>query len=67
MEAPDRSEHLLRLIAGLEQTIASMRFQIKYYADDDTVLIYAKKFLAACEENLGKAREELAELEKHGP
>ena len=38
------------------------RSEIPYYKPDDVQLRYAKKFLAAVEENLAKSQKELAEL-----
>ncbi len=58
----NRKEYLTRLVMGLEQTIETLKFEIPYYQPDDLQLIYAKKFLAASEENLIKAKKELAEL-----
>ena len=58
----DRKQYLVRLIMGLEQTIETLKFEIPCYKPDDIQLIYAKKFLAASEENLAKANKELAEL-----
>ena len=62
MEAAKRRDYLQRLIAGLEQTVENMRFEIPYYKPDDIQLKYAKKFLASAEENLASARKELASL-----
>jgi len=62
MNPGNRREYLERLIPGLEQTIENMKFELQYYDPDDLQLRYAKKFLAASEENLAKARKELAEL-----
>lgn len=47
---------------GLEQTIENMKFEIPYYKPDDVQLKYAKKFLAACEQNLVQAKKELDSL-----
>jgi hypothetical protein len=63
VEAPNRKDYLHRLIAGLEQTIENMRFEIPYYKPDDIQLKYAKKFLASAEENLAEAQKELASLD----
>ena len=62
MQPPDRKDYLQRLIMGLEQTIETMRFEIPYYKEGDIQLKYAKKFLAAAEENLSKTQRELAQL-----
>lgn len=62
----DRKEYLERLVMGLEQTIESTKSMIPYYKPDDLELVYAKKFMAAAEENLARAKKELAELEKPG-
>ncbi|MBI4376298.1 MAG: hypothetical protein HY549_07590 [Elusimicrobia bacterium] len=68
MHHGDRRDYLERLIMGLEQTVESMRWEIPYYKPDDIQLRYAKKFLAAAEENLAGAKKELAELlEKEKP
>lgn len=64
MQPPDRKEYLQRLIMGLEQSIESQKFEIPYYKPEDLQLKYAKKFLAAMEESLVKAKEELAGLDK---
>lgn len=58
----DRKEYLERMVMGLEQTIESTKSMIPYYKPDDLELVYAKKFLAAAEQNLEKAKKELAEL-----
>lgn len=60
--AEDRIGYLERLIAGLEQAVENTRGEIPYYKPDDIQLRYAKKFLAAVEENLAKSQKELAEL-----
>ena len=60
---PNPRDQLQRLIQGLEQTIENMKFEIPYYKPDDLQLRYAKKFLASVEENLEKARRDLAALE----
>lgn len=62
MHPLSRREYLERLIMGLEQTVETQKFDIPYYKPGDLQLVYAKKFLAAAEENLAKARTELAEL-----
>lgn len=62
MQPLNRREYLERLIMGLEQTVETQKFEIPYYKPGDLQLVYAKKFLAAAEENLAKTRAELAEL-----
>lgn len=59
----DRKEQLQRLIMGLEMSIPDFQGRLEYYEPDDLEGKYARKFLAAMEENLEKARKELAELE----
>ena len=49
-----------------EQSIENLKFEIPYYKPEDLQLKYAKKFMAAMQENMAKAKEELAELEKGG-
>lgn len=63
----DRRQHLERLIMGLKQSIETTRFELPYYKPDDLQLTYAKKFLAASEEELARAEKELAELLKSQP
>lgn len=63
MQPPDRKEYLRRLIMGLEQTVENTKFEIPYYKPDDIQLIYAKKFLAAAEQSMAKAKKELDELQ----
>lgn len=58
----DKKEQLERLIMGLEQAVENTKSEIPYYKPDDLQLIYAKKFLAAAEENLVKSQKELAEI-----
>jgi len=62
MNPENRRDYLERLIPGLEQTIENMKFELQYYDPNDLQLRYAKKFLAASEENLVKARQELESL-----
>ncbi|MBI5630042.1 MAG: hypothetical protein HY921_04065 [Elusimicrobia bacterium] len=64
MPAADRKDYLQRLIMGLEQSIETLKFEIPYYKPGDIQLIYAKKFLAAAEENLSSAQAELQTLLK---
>lgn len=59
-----KKDYLSRLVMGLEQTIASQKLEIPYYQAGDVMLIYAKKFLASCEENLAKAKKDLADLDQ---
>ena len=64
-EDPDKKkDYLSRLIEGLKQTIENQKFELPYYQEGDVMLTYAKKFIAACEQNLLKAQKELAELER---
>lgn len=58
----ERKEHLERLIMGLKQSIESTKFELPYYKPDDLQLVYAKKFLAATEEELARAEKELAAI-----
>jgi len=67
MNPPDRMDYLRRLIGGLEQSIETTKFEIPYYKPEDLQLKYAKKFLAAMEQSLLTAKEELAALEKSAP
>ncbi len=64
MNPLDRREYLERLIMGLEQAVENTRSEINYYTPGDLQLKYAKKFLAAAEENLTRSRKELEELLK---
>ena len=41
------AEYLERLLAGLDQTAESLKFEIPYYKADDIQGHYAKKFLAS--------------------
>ena len=66
MQPTDRKEYLRRLVMGLEQAVENTKFEIPYYKEGDLQLVYAKKFLAAAEQNLAKARKELDELENGG-
>jgi len=68
VDADKRKDYLRRLIMGLEQTIETMKFEIPYYKPEDLQLKYAKKFLAAAEENMAAAKQELEMLENqvHG-
>lgn len=62
-----RLEYLERLADGLEQTCESLRFEIPYYKPDDIQGRYAKKFLAAVEENLVQTRTRIADLRRSLP
>lgn len=68
MSTPDedgkRLNYLERLVMGLETSIEDMRARVPLYPKEDIERRYAEKFLASMEENLVKARAELAELEK---
>lgn len=63
----DRRNYLERLIQGLEQAQENTKSEIPYYKPDDLQLKYAKKFLAAVEENLEQSRKELAALDAKPP
>lgn len=64
MTSMERAEYLERLIMGLKQSIENTKFELPYYKPEDLQLVYAKKFLAASEEELVRAEKELAELRK---
>lgn len=59
--------HLERLLAGLEQTAESLKFEIPYYKADDLQGHYAKKFLASVQEQAADTRKRLEELRKTLP
>lgn len=61
------AEYLSRLIAGLEQTAESLKFEIPYYKADDIQGHYAKKYLASVEKHLAETKARLAELNKTLP
>ena len=61
------AEHLERLIAGLEQTRESLKFEIPYYKPDDIQGRYAQKFLVSIEEHLKESKARLEELRKTLP
>ena len=61
------AEHLERLLAGLEQTCESLKFEIPYYKTDDIQGHYAKKFLASVEEQAVVTRKRLEELRARLP
>jgi hypothetical protein len=56
------AEYLERLLAGLDQTAESLKFEIPYYKADDIQGHYAKKFLASVQEQAGQTRKRLDEL-----
>lgn len=56
------AEHLERLLAGLDQTAESLKFEIPYYKPDDIQGHYAKKFLASVQEQADATRKRLDEL-----
>ncbi len=55
-------EYLERLLAGLDQTAESLKFEIPYYKPDDIQGHYAKKFLASVQEQADATRKRLDEL-----
>ncbi len=59
----DRRQHLERLIMGLEQSIPDLKSRVRYDEDGDLEKKYTERFLKSMEENLGKSRRELAELD----
>jgi hypothetical protein len=61
------AEYLERLLAGLEQTAESLKFEIPYYKADDIQGHYAKKFLASVTEQADATRKRLEELRKTLP
>ena len=62
-----RAQYLDRLLAGLEQTRESLKFEIPYYKPDDLQGRYAKKFLASVEEQITDTRAKIDELQKTLP
>ena len=56
------AEFLERLLAGLDQTAESLKFEIPYYQADDIQGHYAKKFLASVLEQAAGTRKRLDEL-----
>ena len=58
------AEYLERLVAGLNQTAESLKFEIPYYKADDIQGHYAKKFLASVEEQAAQTRKRLEDLRK---
>ena len=61
------NEYLSRLVAGLEQTCESLKFEIPYYKDDDIQGRYAKKYLVSVEKHLTETKARLEELAKTLP
>ncbi|MDP3543770.1 MAG: hypothetical protein Q8T11_14985 [Elusimicrobiota bacterium] len=61
------AEYLERLLAGLDQTAESLKFEIPYYKADDIQGHYAKKFLASVVEQADATRKRLEELRKTLP
>ena len=61
------AEYLERLLAGLDQTAESLKFEIPYYKADDIQGHYAKKFLASVQEQAAGAKARLEELRKQLP
>lgn len=61
------AEYLERLLAGLDQTAESLKFEIPYYKADDIQGHYAKKFLASVQEQAVGTRARLEELRKTLP
>ena len=60
-------EYLSRLVAGLEQTCESLKFEIPYYKPDDIQGHYAKKYLVSVEKHLAETKSRLDELSKTLP
>ncbi len=56
------AEYLERMLAGLEQTVETQKFEIPYYKPGDLQGLYAKKFLAKAQEEADTARKRLDEL-----
>ncbi|MEQ1918971.1 MAG: hypothetical protein ABL955_07210 [Elusimicrobiota bacterium] len=54
--------YLERLLAGLDQTAESLKFEIPYYKADDIQGHYAKKFLVSVQEQAAETRKRLEEL-----
>lgn len=61
------AQYLERLLAGLDQTAESLKFEIPYYKADDIQGHYAKKFLASVVEQAEGTRKRLEELRKTLP
>lgn len=56
------AQYLERMLAGLEQTAESLKFEIPYYKADDIQGHYAKKFLVSVQEQADATRKRLEEL-----
>ena len=56
------AEYLERLLAGLDQTAESLKFEIPYYKADDIQGHYAKKFLVSVQEQADQTRKRLDDL-----
>lgn len=54
--------YLERLLAGLDQTAESLKFEIPYYKADDIQGHYAKKFLTSVQEQAEQTRKRLEDL-----
>ena len=61
------AEYLERLLAGLEQTCESLKFEIPYYKPDDIQGHYAKKYLVSVEKHLIETQARLEDLRKTLP
>jgi hypothetical protein len=61
------AEYLERLLAGLDQTAESLKFEIPYYKADDIQGHYAKKFLASVQEQAAQTRARLDTLRESMP
>ena len=61
------AEYLERLVAGLDQTAESLKFEIPYYKADDIQGHYAKKFLVSVQEQAAQARKRLETLRAEMP
>ena len=66
-EPAKRAEYLERLLGGLEQTAENLKFEIPYYKPDDIQGKYAKKFLAAVEQQIAETKAKLDEVRKELP
>lgn len=56
------AEYLERLLAGLNQTAETLKFEIPYYKEGDIQGVYAKKFLVSVNEQTTATRKRLDEL-----
>lgn len=61
------AEYLERLLAGLDQTAESLKFEIPYYKADDIQGHYAKKFLASVQQQADETRKRLEALRSSLP